>query len=101
MGLLTPIIGKKDIISVLAIGFIVGLVGGTFFISPIYQEMPYVVGSVYETIGDNNETITAELSPSIDENSLITELKQKEGVISVSNKGIVLKTDPFPEDRKK
>lgn len=101
MGLLTPIIGKKDIISVLAIGFVVGLVGGTFFISPIYQEMPYVVGSVYETIGDNNETITAELSPSIDENSLITELKQKEGVISVSNKGIVLKTDPFPEDRKK
>ncbi|WP_225370647.1 hypothetical protein [Methanobrevibacter arboriphilus] len=31
MGLLTPIIGKKDIISVLAIGFVVGLVGGTFF----------------------------------------------------------------------
>jgi len=101
MGLLTPIIGKKDIISVLAIGFVVGLVGGTFFITPIYQEMPYVIGSLYETIGDNNETIIIEVSPAVDKNSLISELKQKEGVLSVSNKGIILKTDPFSEDRKK
>ncbi len=100
MGLLTPIIGKKDILSVLAIGFVVGLVGGTFFITPIYQEMPYVVGSIYETIGENNETIIIEVSPSVDRNKLISELNQKEGVISVINKGIILKTDPFSESTK-
>lgn len=101
MGLLTPIIGKKDIISVLAIGFIVGLVGGAFFITPIYQEIPNVVGSFEETFTGENERINIEVSPIVDLNKLLTNLNKTEGVISVLNKGVVIKTDPFSNNRKK
>jgi len=101
MGLLTPIIGKKDIISVLAIGFIVGLVGGLFFITPIYQEIPYAIGSAHEIFNGENERINIEVSPIVDLNSLLTKLKNTEEVISIVNKGIVIKTDPFPTFRKK
>lgn len=100
MGLLTPIIGKKDILSVLAIGFIVGLVGGGFFLSPIYQKIPYIAGAMQELIGEDNETIEIEVSLVVNQTKLVSELKQKEGVISVVNKGIVLQTDPFSEGRK-
>jgi len=101
MGLLTPIVGKKDIISVLAIGCIVGLVGGLFFITPIYQEIPYVVGSVHEAFNGEDETINIEVSPIVDLNKLLTQLNDTEEVLSVTNKGIVIKTDPFPLYRKK
>ncbi|RBQ22539.1 hypothetical protein ALNOE001_17350 [Candidatus Methanobinarius endosymbioticus] len=100
MGLLTPIIGKKDIISVLVIGFVVGLVGGVFFVSPIYQDIPYVAGSIQEVINGDNETIEVEVSPVFNQTKIVSELKQKEGVMSVSNKGVVLQTDPFSDERK-
>ena len=101
MGLLTPIIGKKDIISVLAIGFIVGLVGGLFFITPIYQELPYVVGTIQETFNGEDEKINIEVSPIVDIDALLKELNNTDEVISVYNKGIIIKTDPFPNYRKK
>jgi len=101
MGLLTPIIGKKDVISVLAIGFIVGLVGGAFFITPIYQEVPNVIGSVQETFTGENEKINIEVSPIVDLNKLLTNLNKTKGVISVLNKGVIIKTDPFSNSRKK
>ena len=100
MGLLTPIIGKKDILSVLAIGFIVGIVGGTFFVVPVYQEMPYVVGSINEFISGDNETINIEISPIVDYNKLMSTLNKTEGVLLVENKGVVLTTDPFSDWRK-
>jgi hypothetical protein len=101
MGLLTPIIGQKDILSVLAIGFIVGLVGGLFFITPIYQEIPYAIGSFHENFNVEDEKINIEVSPIVDTDSLLTKLNNTEEVISVLNKGIVIKTDPFPNYRKK
>jgi hypothetical protein len=101
MGLLTPIIGKKDILSVLAIGFIVGLVGGVFFITPIYHEIPNVVGSFQQTFSSEPEKINIEVSPITDLNKLITDLNKTEGVITVINKGIEIKTDPFPPFRQK
>jgi len=101
MGLLTPIVGNKDIISVLTIGFIVGLVGGAFFITPIYQEIPYVVGSIEKTFTGTNERLNIEVSPIVDLNKLLKDLNKTEGVVSVANKGVVIKTDPFSNSRKK
>jgi len=101
MGLLTPIIGKKDIISVLVIGFIVGLVGGAFFIVPIYQEVPNVVGSIEKTIAGGYERINIEVSPIVDLNKLLIDLNKTEGVVSIINKGVIIKTDPFSNSRKK
>lgn len=100
MGLLTPIIGKKDILSVLAIGFVVGIVGGAFFITPIYEEIPNVVGTVQQTITGENEKINIEVSPIVDIDKLMTDLNKTNGVISIINKGIDVKTDPFSTERK-
>ena len=100
MGLLTPIVGKRDIISVLAIGFIVGIVGGAFFITPVYQELPYAVGSFNEAISGENEIMNIEVSPIVDLNKLLTTLNNTEGVILVENKGVVITTDPFSDSRK-
>ena len=101
MGLLIPIVGNKDIISVLAIGFIVGLVGGAFFVTPIYQEIPYVVGSIVETFTGDNELINIEVSPIVDLNKLLIDLNETEGIISIIHKGVEVKTDPFSSGRKK
>ena len=38
--LLTPYIGKKNFISVLMLGLVVGLVGGAFLLSPIVDDIP-------------------------------------------------------------
>lgn len=100
MGLLTPIIGRKDMISVIAIGFVVGIVGGAFFITPIYEEIPYVYGTVEEAFSEETEKINIEVSPILDVNKLMTNLNKTKGVISVVNKGIEVKTDSFSSERK-
>ncbi|MBZ9570886.1 hypothetical protein KQY27_04925 [Methanobrevibacter sp. TMH8] len=101
MGLLTPIIGKKDVISVLTIGFVVGLVGGAFFVTPVYQELPNVVEAVYETFTNDTASINIEVSPYVNLNELTKNLNKTDGVISIVNKGIVVKTDSFSTSRKK
>ena len=100
MGLLTPINEKKDILSVLAIGFIVGIVGGAFFITPIYQDIPSFIGTVQEVLG-GTETMNIEISPTVNYTKVMDDLNTKEGVVSVVNRGIHVKTDPFPKERKK
>ncbi|KZX15410.1 hypothetical protein MBCUT_15430 [Methanobrevibacter cuticularis] len=100
MGLSAPLIEKKGAVLVLVIGFIVGIVGGAFFISPIYSELPYVAGSLQEIIDGDSEFIGIVISPTTDNNALIQKLNATEGVISVTNKGISLKTDNFSSERK-
>ena len=45
--LLTPLIGKKNLIFVIALGFTVGAVGGAFFIAPVFDDIPDMARSVY------------------------------------------------------
>ena len=41
MGILSPYVGRKEIVSIIIIGFVLGAIGGYFFIDPIYDESPY------------------------------------------------------------
>jgi len=100
MGLLTPMIDRKGFLSVVATGFIVGLVGGGFFIAPVYNELPYVVGSAQQILGDS-EAVYIETSTYINVTDLIKQIKEVDGVISVENEGIFLVTTNFSNERKK
>ncbi|HIH62529.1 MAG TPA: hypothetical protein HA298_07625, partial [Methanobacteriales archaeon] len=40
VGLMTPVVGKKNLLFVIFIGFMVGVIGGTFFILPVYDDIP-------------------------------------------------------------
>jgi hypothetical protein len=100
MGLLTPMIGKRSIISVVVIGFIIGLVGGGFFISPIYEDLPYVAGSFQQLFDGDNEHIIIDVSSTTDLDKFINELKNTKGVISVSYKSFSMSTTNFSKERK-
>jgi hypothetical protein len=100
MGLLTPMIEKKDFLSVVATGFIVGLIGGGFLIAPVYDELPYVVGSAQQILSDN-EIVNIEISTRINASELIKQINEVDGVISVENNGLFLETTNFSNERKK
>ncbi len=44
--LLTPLIGKRNILFVIVLGFTVGAVGGAFFIAPVFDDIPAMADSV-------------------------------------------------------
>jgi len=93
--LLTPIIGKRNLIFVLSLGFIVGIVGGAFFISPIFDDLPVLASSFYTSTSNELETVNVDVSTNIDINQFIDKTRNIEGVKSVQVGGITVKTTQF------
>lgn len=105
-GLLIPIIGKKNIIVVCIVGFIVGIVGGGFFISPIYQDLPYLVGDVHSMIDSNHEFLnvsvnSSNINSSNKINDSINTIKNMKGFKSLESSEFKLMTSKFSQERKK
>ncbi|GAB4382079.1 hypothetical protein [Methanothermobacter thermautotrophicus] len=100
-GLMTPIIGKKNLLFVVFIGFIAGTVGGAFLISPVYDEIPEIARGVYISTEGGTENVTADVSTATDIMKLTEELAAQEGVVDVHSEGIVIRTDRFSENRKR
>lgn len=101
MALLTPIIGKKNLLFVVFMGFTVGIVGGAFFIAPLYDDVPEMARGLYQYTSNANETIGVEVSTNIDVTEFMDDVSKMDGVLEVYSSGIVIKTDPFSEQRKK
>ena len=99
--LLTPIIGKKNLLFVIFIGFMVGIVGGAFFIAPLYDDLPEMTRGFYYYTSSANGTIGVDVSTNIDITEFIDTTKKMDGVFDVYSSGIIIKTDPFPDNRKK
>ncbi|MDR2967748.1 MAG: YtxH domain-containing protein [Methanobacteriaceae archaeon] len=99
MGLLVPMIEKKDVLLIVGIGFVIGLVGGGFLIAPIYDELPYVVGEVHHILGEN-EVVYVEISTNNSASKIIKQIEEVDGVVSVENDGIFLETTNFSNERK-
>ncbi len=93
--LLTPIIGKKNLFLVLSLGFIVGIVGGAFFISPIFDDLPVLASSFYISTSKDLETVYVDVSTNIDINQYIEKTRNIEGVEKVEITGITVKTTQF------
>ncbi|MCK9150650.1 hypothetical protein [Methanobacterium alcaliphilum] len=98
--LLTPIIGKKNLLFVIFMGFMVGVVGGAFFISPLYDDLPEMARSYYQISSNANETIGVDVSTNIDVNNFVKQVESMDGVLEVYSSGIIIRTDPFSDRRK-
>jgi len=95
--LLTPIIGKKNFIFVVAMGFIVGIIGGVFFISPVMSDIPGIAASFHHSTSEGVETINVDISTDLDINQFVNSAKQIEGVKSIEVMGTTVKTTPFSD----
>jgi hypothetical protein len=96
--LLTPLIGKKNLLFVVALGFVVGIIGGAFFISPVFNDIPDMVRGFHQSTSESPEIIEANISTDVDVNRVIADIKSLEGVKGVDTVGITLKTTPIPSD---
>ena len=90
MGMLRPYMPKNEIILVLVVAFLIGAIGGAFFLEPIYEEMPEVLSLVEKNIPGNEETMYLDLSSSINMNELRSELSATEGFISFEETSITI-----------
>jgi len=95
--LLTPIIGKKNLIFVMAMGFIVGIIGGVFFISPVMGDIPGIAASFHPSTPNDVETINVDISTDLDINQFVNSVRQIEGVKSVEVRGTTVKTTPLSD----
>ena len=57
VGMIRKYMPKKEILLVILVAFLIGSIGGAFFIEPIYQEMPSVVTTVEKNMPNNEETL--------------------------------------------
>jgi hypothetical protein len=90
--LLTPLIGKKNFLFVIGLGFVVGLIGGAFFIAPVYDDLPDMARGIYMSTTNQQETITLNISTDSDVNKAIADVRNIPGVQSVESGEITVKT---------
>ncbi len=92
MGISSPYVGRKEIISIIAIGFVLGAIGGYFFINPIYEETPYVMGNVQGLFSMDDEVINLNIPSTSNISDISNKIKNLNGVNSVTTNGFELKT---------
>jgi len=90
IGMLRNFMPKKEIILVLVVAFLIGVIGGAFFLEPIYEELPSVVSIVEKNVPGNEETLYLDLSSSVNMNELKENLSATEGFISFKETSITI-----------
>ncbi|AMK15225.1 hypothetical protein [Methanobrevibacter olleyae] len=98
MGILSPYVGRKEIISIIAIGFVLGAIGGYFFINPIYEESPYVIGNIQGLFTMDSEVINLNVPSTSNISDVTNKIKNINGVNSVTTNGFELKTSHIKND---
>lgn len=94
--LLTPYIGKKNFISVVLLGLIVGVVAGAFLVAPMVNDLPDFTRTIIEESVDGTDTIELELSTNGNLTEIINNITSIHGVDKVDYNGIEFKIDaPF------
>ena len=97
IGMLRRYMPKREILLVLAVAFLIGAIGGAFFLEPIYEELPNAASLVEKNLPDNQETMHLDLSSSVDTNSLREELSSMDGFVSFDEKSISIPMWSFNE----
>ena len=96
--LLTPLIGKKNILFVVLVGFTVGAVGGAFFISPIIDDVPDMANSLFHATSSSTDVINLNVSTDVNITSFLQNTKKIDGVKSVQSNGITITTPEMSQD---
>lgn len=100
--LLTPYLGKKNLISVILLGLVVGLVGGAFLLSPIVDDIPDFTRTIIEESVDGTDLMELDLSTNGNLTQIIQNISSISGVQNVSYEGIKIKIDEnftLPSDK--
>lgn len=90
MGMLKRYMPRREVLLVLLVAFLIGSIGGAFFLDPIYDELPSVASIVEKNMPDNQETLYLDLSSSVDINSLANDLKSTPGFISFKEESVTI-----------
>ncbi|MBE6494554.1 MAG: hypothetical protein E7Z84_08140 [Methanosphaera stadtmanae] len=97
--LLTPYIGKKNLLSVMILGLVVGTVGGVFLISPIVDDLPDFTRTIVEESVEGTDNLELELSTNGNLTETIHNISSIKGVENVSYDGITfITTSGFDTD---
>ena len=91
--LLTPYIGKKNLISVILLGLIVGLAAGAFLLTPIMDDIPDFTRTLVEESVDGTDVVELDLSTNGNLTQIIQNISSISGVESVDYNGITIKID--------
>ncbi|WP_432645390.1 hypothetical protein [Methanobrevibacter sp.] len=97
IGMLRTYMPKKEVILVLIVAFLIGSIGGAFFLDPIYDELPNVVNAFERTMPNNEETLYLDLSSSLNIEELKNELSSTHGFKSFDEKSIDIPMWSFNE----
>lgn len=92
MGILSPYVGRREILSIILIGFVLGAIGGYFFIDPIYDESPYVIGNIQGMFSMDSEVINLNIPSTSNISDITNKINNLTGVNSVTTNGFELKT---------
>ena len=90
IAMLKPFMSKKEMAFILVVGFFIGALGGAFFLSPIYSDVPEVTVAVEKIIPGNEEVLYLDLSSSTDINKLRNDLSQIKGFKSLEETGVTI-----------
>lgn len=90
IAMLKPFMSKKETLLILIVAFFIGVIGGAFFLSPIYSDMPEIASSVGSFMPGNEETLYLDLSSSTDINALKNDLSKIDGFKSFEETGITI-----------
>ena len=93
--LLTPIIGKRNILFVIFLGFTVGAVGGAFFIAPAFDNIPVIASSIITGTSPGTDMVDINVSTDVNISNFIQSTSKINGVQSIQSNGITIKTDPM------
>lgn len=90
IGMLRPFMNKKEVLLVLGVAFFIGALGGAFFLSPIYSDMPEIASSIGKAMPGNEETLYLDVSSSTDMNKLKSDLSKIDGFKSFEETGVTI-----------
>lgn len=97
IGMLKQYMPKREVVLVLVVAFLIGSIGGAFFLDPIYDELPSVVSAIEKTMPNNEETLYLDLSSSVNINELKNKLNSTDGFKSFDEKSITIPMWSFNE----
>ncbi len=82
IGMLKPFIAKKEVVLILVSAFIIGSLGGAFFLMPLYDELPQFAGDVVKLMPNSEETLEIVMSSASDMPEIEQNISNTKGVKS-------------------
>ncbi|WP_405306564.1 hypothetical protein [Methanobrevibacter sp.] len=97
IGMIRRYMPRREILLVLAVAFLIGAIGGAFFLQPIYEEVPDLASSFEKSMPNNKETLYLDLSSSVDTDALRRDVSAMEGFKSFDETSISIPMWHFNE----